>query len=795
MSRELPASQRLVEICLEAANDIGPGADNPGGLSDTCREILRQVARRFDGRSLDIPPPADPELPSAVARALGRIRASDGLGLDDTEFVNVEFLHCHDSDVLQPGCLSDLLEAMLSDSAAARSLRGGLGAFYTPTSEVLQLCRLLLLAQLTQRLADAPEAVEVVRRLLLPSPPDASPPDASPPDASPPDASPPDATPLDPALRIQPTTSALYRQVEDALATISWCDPACGGGNFLAAAASVVENLQSNMLTEVQERATIRLGDSVDQRLPRSCMNARSSAGPMGTRLPFLAGMDRMVEAVAVTRFRLESIQDVTWERPFSVLHGDTLELLAAVPEAVEQRAWERLGARDGFDIVVGNPPYVRHERFEDSGGLTKTGLADGVRHQFPELSGRKLGRLDLYAWFFPLAALLLRPGGHVGYVVSDSWLDSEGGEVLRTFLSTRLHTRMVLQDPARRSFSRAGVSTAITIAQKPLTAGLPGGVMGAGTARWGPSLRVSPVIAELLATDRLVELGSVARLAYGNKPGIRDFFVLRRIGEESRGIESVFLMPIVTTARDLSSGEVDPQRLSCVAFVCPYTMADLEAMPAAAGALAWIRIGEGRVTRTGARHTRGGIPWPQARSVRNRPGGWYRFVPRPGLDFLVPCLLGNRFLLPANPHRLPATNQFFHGGFVHPEDRALGLALLQSTVTWRLIEWFGRRKGLGGLNLYGYDLEQLPFPAPGTIPQRSAREILAAFEPLRVRRLLPAQEEVGHGDPNHAPPDRVRLDEAVLSALGLPPAFLPRLYRDFAEAVEMRVRKGRGEE
>jgi len=312
-------------------------------------------------------------------------------------------------------------------------------------------------------------------------------------------------------------------------------------------------------------------------------------------------------------------------------------------------------------------------------------------------------------------------------------------------------------------------------------------------TYRWGPHLRVSPIVTEILGTGRTVPLGRRARLIYGSKPGIQSFFILKGPQARTAGIESRFLCPIITSARDIRSGVVEPNASSSLAFTCPFDLADLEAQPDASGALAWIRWGEGQVTLAGARHTRAGIAWPQARSVRNRPGGWHRFTPRPGLDFLVPCLLGSRFLFPANPGHLPATNQFFHGGFLRRQDLPLGLALMQSTVTWRLVEWFGRRKGLGGLNLYGYDLEQLPFPDPHRFSPETAEPVVAAHASLLCRPTLPATVEVGNGHPADAPADRVRLDEAVLSALGLPPTFLARLYRDFAQAVEMRVRKGRG--
>ncbi len=671
-----------------------------------------------------------------------------------------------ESGALSPRLLADLLEAMLADSDHGRTLRGGLGVFYTPDREVDALCRMLLFAQLSRKLSDRPAAVELLEQRLL---------------------APVTRCDRSPDVPMESVEPGLVRAVLDSLATTSWCDPACGGGNFLTAAARVMAELSRGLSAQV----------------------------PV---LPFLSGMDRMAEAVAVTSFRLSACGEVSYARAPHIRHGDALEQLARCGDGSNDAVCSALEAPEGFDVVVGNPPYVRHERLGLDDGSVVAALTDAVQTRFPFLGSRKLGRSDLYAWFFPLAALLLRKGGHLGYVVSDSWLDSENGEWLRAFLSSELHARLVLQDPVRRSFSLAGVSTVLLVAQRPsapspeappgpaflpwnggcdessVKAALLGALHRHGNSkRWGPNLRTTEVVETLRATGRLVPLGSLARLVYGSKPGIRIFFVLRRIGEKNGGIEREFLVPIVTSARDIPTGSVEPDHLTQVAFVCPHSIFELESRPDAAGALAWIRRGEGQVTRSGARHTRAGIPWPQARSVRSRPGGWYRFEPRAGLDFLVPCLLGSRFLLPANPHHLPATNQFFHGGFRLAKHRNLGIALLQSTVVWRLVEWFGRRKGLGGLNLYGYDLEQLPFPDPAAFSRRQAASILSAWEPVRRRPVLAALDESGGGDVSRAPLDRRHLDEAVLEALGLPSSFLPELYQDFAESVRRRIQKGRG--
>lgn len=77
-----------------------------------------------------------------------------------------------------------------------------------------------------------------------------------------------------------------------------------------------------------------------------------------------------------------------------------------------------------GFDAVVGNPPYVRHEEISDLKGY----LAQ--RYQ------TYAGSADLYTYFIERSLNLLRPGGRFGFIVSNKWMRADYGEELRKFVS-----------------------------------------------------------------------------------------------------------------------------------------------------------------------------------------------------------------------------------------------------------------------------------------------------------------------------------------------------------------------
>jgi len=77
-----------------------------------------------------------------------------------------------------------------------------------------------------------------------------------------------------------------------------------------------------------------------------------------------------------------------------------------------------------GFDIVIGNPPYVRQEKIKDQ--------KNDLKPHYPDTFA---GTADLYVYFYDRALQLLRPGGILSYITSNKWYRAAYGEKLRTHL------------------------------------------------------------------------------------------------------------------------------------------------------------------------------------------------------------------------------------------------------------------------------------------------------------------------------------------------------------------------
>jgi len=80
-------------------------------------------------------------------------------------------------------------------------------------------------------------------------------------------------------------------------------------------------------------------------------------------------------------------------------------------------------GISDGFDIVIGNPPYVRQEQIKE--------LKPTLQKQFSCYTGVA----DLFVYFFERGYQLLNTGGVLSYICSNKYFRSGYGEKLRDFL------------------------------------------------------------------------------------------------------------------------------------------------------------------------------------------------------------------------------------------------------------------------------------------------------------------------------------------------------------------------
>ncbi|WP_157205733.1 Eco57I restriction-modification methylase domain-containing protein [Methanothermococcus thermolithotrophicus] len=108
-----------------------------------------------------------------------------------------------------------------------------------------------------------------------------------------------------------------------------------------------------------------------------------------------------------------------------------------------------------GFDIVIGNPPYVRQEKIKE--------LKPALERNYKTYTGVA----DLYVYFYELGYNILRDEGVLAYITSNKWMRANYGEKLRKFFKENTSIKEIIDFGGEKVFETATVDTNILIFKK----------------------------------------------------------------------------------------------------------------------------------------------------------------------------------------------------------------------------------------------------------------------------------------------------------------------------------------
>jgi hypothetical protein len=232
---------------------------------------------------------------------------------------------------------------------------------------------------------------------------------------------------------------AFWRDHATTLRDLRIVDPACGSGAFLVAAFDL---LAAEYRRAVGHLAT--LGEEIDFD-PFDEIVTKN-----------LYGVDVNAESVEITRLAL-------WLKTARNKHRlQNLEATIKVGNSLINDAkftdhpfnWRKgfaqIFAGGGFDVVIGNPPYVRME------------FLKSVKPYLEKHYVVADDRTDLYAYFFECGVGLLKGGGRLGFITSSTFFRTGSGEKLRTFLGDNISIEAMIDFGDLQIFE--GVTTYPTI-------------------------------------------------------------------------------------------------------------------------------------------------------------------------------------------------------------------------------------------------------------------------------------------------------------------------------------------
>ncbi|MDD7417621.1 MAG: DNA methyltransferase [Treponemataceae bacterium] len=118
------------------------------------------------------------------------------------------------------------------------------------------------------------------------------------------------------------------------------------------------------------------------------------------------------------------------------------------------QKEFPEVFEKGGFDVVIGNPPYVNIKNVENA----KNAL---IKEFYKSHYKSAKVMFDLYSLFTEKSAILLKPNGFFGFIFSNSWLGSQSFYSFREFLAKDV-TVTELVDLPDKVFTDATVKTCI---------------------------------------------------------------------------------------------------------------------------------------------------------------------------------------------------------------------------------------------------------------------------------------------------------------------------------------------
>lgn len=120
---------------------------------------------------------------------------------------------------------------------------------------------------------------------------------------------------------------------------------------------------------------------------------------------------------------KLKKLEEQKAEEESGAFYNEAFEWRFEFPEVLNEE-----GMFTGFDVVIGNPPYVRQEQFKE--------LKPYLKDRYTVYQGTA----DLYNYFIELGVNLLTISGHFQYIVANKWMRANYGKPLREWMQEKVN-------------------------------------------------------------------------------------------------------------------------------------------------------------------------------------------------------------------------------------------------------------------------------------------------------------------------------------------------------------------
>lgn len=177
-----------------------------------------------------------------------------------------------------------------------------------------------------------------------------------------------------------------------------------------------------------------------------------------GTILRNVYGIDVSKNSIERTKILLSLMALSDGEQ----LQCDTLHLYVANTLSFDFNSLAPIRDNGGFDLVIGNPPYVRAKHIDEASKplLQKWQVA-------------RVGNADLYLPFFEIGLSILNSNGELGYITVNTFFKSVNARGLRKFIQSNQHSIRILNFGQELIFKKKLAYTCLAFLSKRKSAGI----------------------------------------------------------------------------------------------------------------------------------------------------------------------------------------------------------------------------------------------------------------------------------------------------------------------------------
>lgn len=572
--------------------------------------------------------------------------------------------------------------------------------------------------------------------------------------------------------------------LEQKLRCLRVLDPACGSGAFLIEAANTLIDIYG----QIQQHKSLN-GNFSRNTLEEAVGEARIRSVVKNN----IYGIDVSLQAVEITKLSMFLMTASRNERLQNLSENFVVRnSVVNTDESNWKTAFPKL---DAFDIIIGNPPYVRQE---DIKGKDDMRLPPGSGLSLPE--GFEIPKTsDLSSYFYYHSLSHLRPNGRIGFITSDSWMHWNYGKALRKLLLDNCRLDILMKTDFN-VFRDADVKTVTAILTKTDPSGVDGQHMvnvvtvhdphfgdqakkqipqrdleGHGQEpgdNWALSF-TTPVPKPKIPMATMSEIGAVKM---GKKTGHNAFFVLSRQTVDEYRIGKKHRRPIVPDRAEgaVLDGSTANEYLLCV------SESKRELLQTDQGRRVLRYIEKNNVSAIPKRGTsKGSRLVSELSSVSSHRPFWYSLRLSSPAPILLALFANERVKVYENAGKVHALNNYAE--FTPNDARHISayLAFLSSSWFALFLERCGHVAGGNALQVKTGDYLGAPVPDFARLGSSAGRG--PSQEP--VSAAMAAAWEKFREDL-----DQDRLDLAVLGAMGFGAGEARRIRDDLEQSVRQRL-------